>query len=83
MKEWADDGDQQPGRVIVFHASYGCDTGCVGHVVKADGFRKFVFDSPLARDDKRQFAEDLIAATYGAEHVKDLDWENCWIVEDY
>lgn len=79
---WIDESDQKPGRVIVFHSGYGCDTGCVGHVIKADGYREFVFDSPFEGDDKREWAEDLVRSHYGEEHVKDLDWENCWVVED-
>lgn len=58
-----------------------CDTGCCGHIVERDGEEEFVFAHPY-REDPRIFAEELIRDVYGEEHVKDLDWENCSIVED-
>lgn len=72
-------------KIIVFHAEYGCDTGCCGHVVRMIGGReKFNFDHPYS-DDKtkyRAFAEDLVREVFGDEHVADLDWENCVIIDD-
>lgn len=78
-------------KVIVYHASYGCETGCCGHIVKIDedpaqyggtpaGRQKFEFTHPYG-DDPRKFAEELVREVFGEEHVKDLDWENCEIVD--
>lgn len=69
-------------KVIVYHSYYGCDTGCCGHIVELDnGKTKFEFSHPYD-EDTRQFAKDLIKSTFGEEHIKDLDWEHCNIVDD-
>lgn len=69
-------------RVIVSHASYGCETGCCGHIVEVDDERvgEFVFDHPYG-DDPRAFAERLVCEQLGEEHVADLDWENSVVVD--
>ena len=78
-------------KVIVYHASYGCETGCCGHVVLmgenpdpyafADsGQEEFEFDHPYGQNP-RKFAERLVRNAFGEDHVKDLDWENCRIVD--
>ena len=78
-------------RVIVYHRSYGCDTGCCGHIVELDGEDVGPFEfghpalthsDPSKNDDPRQWAEDLVRRALGEEHVKDLDWEHCVIVDD-
>jgi hypothetical protein len=74
-------------KVIVYHAGYGCDTGCCGHVVELeDGQEKFEFAHPWLTgpkaDDPRAWAEELVRDTFGEEHVADLDWENCRVVDD-
>lgn len=70
-------------RIVVYHGSYGCDTGCCGHYVDVeDGqleAKRDRFHFNHADDDKLAFAKELVAETYGAEHVADLDWENCVI----
>jgi len=55
---------------------------------------KFEFDHPLsagmsfdgeapeAPETPREFAERLVTEVYGEEHVKDLDWEGCEVVDD-
>ncbi len=73
-------------KIIVYHASFDCDTGCCGHVIETDDPENlekyhFEFNHPYDRDP-RAFAEDMVRSHYGDEHVKDLDWENC-IVGDY
>ena len=68
-------------RVVVYHSYYGCDTGCCGHTVEIDGMAKFQFEHPYV-DDFRAFAEKLVRETYGEEHVADLDWENCQIMDN-
>lgn len=85
--------DSPRRRVIVSHAGYGCDTGCCGHVIEVDGVQvgDFHFDHPYAdyklppeeRDAVyRKFAEELVRAELGEEHVADLDWDDCVIVDD-
>lgn len=70
-------------KVIVYHSTYGCETGCCGHVVEfSDGSKgKFKFTHPYGTNP-REFAEQLVRNTFGEEHVKDLDWGNCEVVND-
>ncbi len=68
-------------RIIVFHGEYGCDTGCCGHYVEIDGRETFAFDHPKAGESPLEFAQRLVTETAGAEHVADLDWDNC-VIED-
>lgn len=72
-------------KVLVMHNYYGCDTGCCGHtIVVDDDFDngEFIFDHPWRNDNFRTWAEDLVGRELGWEHVSDLDWENCVIVDD-
>ena len=78
-------------KIIVYHNGYGCDTGCCGHVVEvSEGVLvggllpvdEFHFEHPSEKQDYREFAENLVRETYGEEHVKDLDWENCAVLYD-
>ena len=71
-------------KIVVYHEHYGCETGCCGHVIEVNGERRgdFIFSHPDSREEFRQFAEDLIAEQFGAEHVKDLDWPYCRIEYD-
>lgn len=66
--------------VIVYHSGYGCDTGCCGHRVEMGDDSYFVFGHPYG-DDPRTYAEDLVRSKFGEEHVADLDWESCEIVD--
>lgn len=73
-------------KVIVCHSFYGCDTGCCGHVVTfPDETTQFEFLHPYG-DDRRQwaieFAQDAVREKYGADHVADLDWDECEIMDD-
>lgn len=69
-------------KIIVYHSSYDCDTGCCGHIIEdSDGGHDFEFKHPY-NDDYRRFAEELVRSVYGEAHVKDLDWENCIIHDD-
>ena len=69
-------------RVVVYHTSYGCDTGCCGHVVESDdGQHRFNFIHPYG-DDPRKFAEDMVRDEFGDEHVADLDWDSCIVSDD-
>lgn len=71
-------------KFVVYHSSYGCETGCCGHVVEPEdgpGYR-FQFIHPDRGEDHRAFAESLLREEFGEEHVADLDWDNCLICED-
>lgn len=67
-------------KILIYHKSYSCDTGCCGHVIEVDGKEEFYFVHPCGTDAKK-FAEDLICQKFGKEHI-DLDWEHCTIVDD-
>lgn len=70
-------------KVIVYHTLYGCETGCCGHAIEMAGQRaEFDFAHPGYKQDFRSFAEELVRDAFGDEHVADLDWENCVIVDD-
>lgn len=78
-------------RVIVYHASYNCESGCCGHVVEMvdaddadDHFGDGIFDfaHPDEVEDRIEFAKRLITKHLGADHAADLDWEHCWVSED-
>lgn len=79
-------------KVVVSHASYGCDTGCCGHIIEVDDEEVggFYFSHPHTPDGTpaereaayRRFAEELVRDELGEEHVADLDWEDCVIVDD-
>ena len=69
-------------RVVVYHDYYGCDTGCCGHIIEMGDESKFDFIHPGLMENHLEFAKRLVEDTFGAEHVDDLDWENCIIVDD-
>lgn len=75
------------GKVIVYHRGYGCDTGCCGHVVRVqndDGTKaeeRFTFSHP-AWESAREFAEAAVKEEFGADHVADLAWGECEIIDD-
>lgn len=65
-------------RVVVYHAYYGCDTGCCGHRIEVgdDESHKFAFDHCDDDEDPFEFAKRLVTEEYGVAHVADLDWAN-------
>lgn len=75
-------------RVIVYHAGYGCETGCCGHVIalmRPDGTEadhSFVFIHPEGDQDLKAWATGHVATEFGEDHIADLDWDNC-LVESY
>jgi hypothetical protein len=84
-------------RVVVFHDTYGCETGCCGHTVHLDRqaqpgqpYQEVMTPSPDAPfefahpygQDPLAFAKELVAKTFGPQHVADLDWAHCLIVDD-
>lgn len=70
-------------KIVVYHAYYGCDTGCCGHTIEVEEapHPRFRFTHPYG-GDHRAFAEDLIREEMGDEHVADLDWDNSYICDD-
>lgn len=72
-------------KVVVYHRGHGCDTGCCGHAIKVDGKEQgFHFAHPETyEEDERTFAKRLVTEELGPEHVADLDWENCLILDDF
>ncbi len=69
-------------RVIVLHRYFGCSSGCCGHAIEVDGEEKsFDFEHPYSRTNE-EFIRELVTEKYGAEHVKDIDFENCVISDD-
>jgi len=69
--------------VRVYHTTYGCDTGCCGHVIEVDGEERggFQFDHPHGSDPK-QWAYNLILRELGKGHADSLDWEKCEVSDD-
>lgn len=50
-----------------------------------NNYTEFVFDHPNGypkREPDIDFAKRVTAEVYGAEHVKDLDWENSTVYFD-
>jgi len=72
--------DYRP-RATVYHRSYGCDTGCCGHVVEFGNDTKFVFTHPYGQDMK-DFVRELVTDTFGAEHCADIDWDEVVVSDD-
>jgi hypothetical protein len=69
-------------RVLVLHTGYGCDTGCCGHAVEVDDKEvEFFFTHPYQRPIK-DFVKELVIKACGEEHVKDIDWDNCIVLDD-
>jgi hypothetical protein len=64
--------------VRVYHAFYGCETGCCGHIVKIDGHDgEFNFSHPSGKDE-RSWAIDLARKTIAREWpecLKSIDWD--------
>lgn len=80
-------------RIVVYHGFYGCDTGCCGHYVFVDDedIGGIDFGHPFASSGAtpeertqayRDYARDLITERLGADHVADIDWDNCVIFDD-
>jgi hypothetical protein len=68
-------------KIVVYHSGFGCATGCCGHTIKGDDNEEFFFDHPWG-EDYFEWAKELVRREWGAEHVADLDWDNCIVVAD-
>lgn len=71
-------------KVFVQHEGYGCDTGCCGHVIHVGDEEHFRFEHPygVPPEGFHAWAERLVAQEVGAEHVADLDWSLCVVLDD-
>ena len=70
-------------RVIVYHGLYGCETQCCGHYLELnDDMSNMHFDHPDEGESIEDFVKRLVTTEYGEEHVVDIDWENCRVVDD-
>lgn len=80
-------------RIVIYHANYGCETGCCGHIIEITGYGegidcdKFEFTHPYIpygkpKDDAafRAWAEEWVRED-GCDPL-DLDWENCNIIDN-
>lgn len=68
-------------KIIVVHRSYGCDTGCCGHVVEVDGEeRQFEFSHPYGQPTP-DFVRALVTEVCGEDHVADIDWDHCVVFD--
>lgn len=67
--------------IVVTHRSYGCDTGCCGHVIEVDGKQhgSFHFRHPYGQTD-RAFIETLVREE-GCD-PSSIDWDNCSVLDD-
>lgn len=83
-------------KIVVYHSLYGCETGCCGHYIESRRDDDTVIDSAFEfghpnvseKDPRRRralfrrWAEDLVCDKYGADHVADLDWDSCQVIDD-
>jgi hypothetical protein len=85
-------------KVLVCHAFHGCDTGCCGHVVIVEDDagkvveRGDLFNTPghpyeraggkLTDETMRAFVIERVTGELGEDHVKDIDWERCVVIDD-
>jgi hypothetical protein len=73
-------------RIIVVHSTFGCESGCCGHVVKVDGTKVggFSHSHPSATSDEAisEYVRNLVTEACGADHVADIDFDHCLVVDD-
>jgi hypothetical protein len=67
-------------RIRVYHTTYGCDTGCCGHVIELNGrsVGDFEFSHPYG-EDKKQWAVELTKVElekYYPECLDSINWES-------
>lgn len=69
-------------KVRVYHAGYGCESGCCGHIVEVgDKIHKFNFDHPYSEDEKdlKKWAKKLAEEVIREEHpscINNIDWDS-------
>jgi hypothetical protein len=77
-------------KILVLHQGYGCDSGCCGHIIEVDGKRHdFYFEHPGIESERpyipqpaNEFVIELVTRELGEDHVKDIDFENCVVIDD-
>lgn len=78
-------------KILVCHALYGCDTGCCGHVVVVEdeaggrtqkGRFEFAHPDGMTEAAIKEFVRDMVTDALGEEHVKDIDFERCEVLDD-
>lgn len=77
-------------KVLVCHRFRGCETGCCGHVVIVeDDLGNRVSQSDLfaghghpCGDAVREYVIAKVTDELGEEHVKDIDWDRCEVIDD-
>lgn len=80
-------------KIVVYHDMYGCESGCCGHTIEVEhappGYLPpidWTFEHPYGvRNNEaklREWAENLVREEFGDEHVADLDWDNCRVLDD-
>lgn len=71
--------------IVVFHDSYGCATGCCGHVVRMleDGeeIERFEFAHPFY-ESELEFVERMVIQAFGQEHCADINFDECIVSTD-
>jgi hypothetical protein len=75
--------------IVVYHDFYGCDTGCCGHRIEAGNNVDFGFSfahpylyNLLTNEETRKFITQIVTEELGADHVKDIDFDQCIILDD-
>lgn len=67
-------------KVRVYHAGYGCETGCCGHVVELGGHTRFEFEHPWdekTAEDRMEWARQLAEKTirkHWPDCLPQIDW---------
>ena len=74
-------------KVRVYHTSYGCDTGCCGHIIELDGKEVggFEFGHPDDGEDYKAWAIGLAKRMVPPECLPSIDWDSLDVseVSDY
>lgn len=62
-------------QVRLYHAGYGCETGCCGHVIEIGDDERFEFTHPYG-ENLKTWAKSTVIEAFGEEHCKDIDWDD-------
>lgn len=73
-------------KIVVYHDSYGCDTGCCGHSIEVYdssepsdmAYRDFTFNHKEDYESKEEFAKkaiEKILRQYQPECLETIDWD--------
>jgi hypothetical protein len=42
----------------------------------------YSLDGSLTPEEIKEFVIELVTDEFGSDHVKDIDWDECWVVDD-